>query len=75
MDECRGAQQGICPNCGNDDLSYDESELDSDSVSWDVSCESCDWIGCEYYDITYSTTYGEKPEEEVEKQEGAVYDR
>jgi len=47
-------KQGICPNCGSDDLEYHDTEFDEvdrELIIEPWNCLNCDVYGKELYDL------------------------
>lgn len=51
----QGQGQGICPNCGNIVLDYDETEWADESVGYHFICK-CRFSGIEWYNLVYDET-------------------
>lgn len=50
-------EQGICPICGSDSISYEAMEVEDDSVYYPAMCDKCHATWKEYYDLTFSGHY------------------
>lgn len=50
-------EQGICPICGSDNISYEAIEVEDDSVYYPTMCNKCHATWKEYYDLTFSGNY------------------
>jgi len=47
-------EQGVCPNCGNNDLEYGGSDFEGDGVCYYWSCEECESTGREWYSLEFT---------------------
>ena len=47
--------EGICPECGNNNLEYHNEEInfENDQVVHDWHCGKCDAFGSEVYDLVF----------------------
>lgn len=49
--------QWVCPCCWSEDLEYEDSEMESESMYYKWTCEKC-WVQWEeWYDLTFSWQY------------------
>jgi DNA-directed RNA polymerase subunit M/transcription elongation factor TFIIS len=51
---------GLCPKCGNDEITYLDGYVKDESYVYEVVCDSCETEFKEYYDINYSETIWEE---------------
>lgn len=49
-------EEGRCPECGSDEVSYTGSQIDGSSLGYDVVCDKCSTRFTEWYDLVYSET-------------------
>ena len=56
----RKTKIGICSCCGSDSVEYGQTELDSNSLGYHITCNDCLAKGIEWYDVIYSETIMEK---------------
>lgn len=49
-------EEGVCPNCGSHDVTYGDSQLDGNSLGYNVECDQCHTRFTEWYDLVYSET-------------------
>lgn len=49
----KGYEQGICPKCGADIISYDPVEWYDDSIGYPFTCSQCGASGQEYYNLVF----------------------
>lgn len=49
-------EEGVCPICGNSDPDYGGCEPDGEQMYYEISCDKCNFVGREYYDLSYSET-------------------
>jgi hypothetical protein len=47
-------EEGICPNCGNNDLEYGSSDSEGDAICYAWNCNECDSEGLEWYSLTFT---------------------
>jgi hypothetical protein len=47
-------EEGVCPNCGNNDLSYGSLEPSDDCIFYEWTCDECDAYGQEWYSTTFT---------------------
>jgi hypothetical protein len=47
-------QQGKCPKCGSEMLTYGETELQDNSLGYRCFCQDCDYCGIEWYDLVFT---------------------
>jgi len=45
---------GYCPKCGEENLEYGTTRMDSQSLGYDFYCTTCWSTGIEWYDVVYS---------------------
>lgn len=45
--------EGVCPKCGSD-LDYGSLILDGMDIYYEVECSNCDFVGKEWYDLSYA---------------------
>ena len=46
--------QGICPQCGSDNLQYAAIEPEGEGIYYPYTCQNCDFSGEEYYDLSFA---------------------
>ena len=49
-------EQGKCPKCGSDDVDYGDSNIDGETISYELTCNKCGCQAEEYYNLNYSET-------------------
>ena len=47
---------GKCPKCGSENLEWGNTELYSESLGYEFTCNDCGCEATEWYDLTYSET-------------------
>ncbi|MFW6173487.1 MAG: hypothetical protein ACOC5T_07075 [Elusimicrobiota bacterium] len=47
-------EEGKCPNCGNEKLTYERFEMDSGGGYYPYTCEECGFEGKECYDLEFA---------------------
>lgn len=52
--------QGICPNCGSDDLNYGNNALDGIYMGFEWECGECGTIGVEWYVLEFMEHFVEE---------------
>lgn len=51
-------EQGVCPACGSNDLSYEgHPYIEDDEVYYQWLCRKCKFIGLEYYTLRFDEHY------------------
>jgi hypothetical protein len=48
--------QGLCANCGSEDIDYQRSNLVDESIGYEYECNSCGHFGEEWYNLVYDVT-------------------
>lgn len=48
---------GKCPKCKSENLDWGDKDFESDSMSFDVWCNDCDWSGVEVYEMKFQGYY------------------
>ena len=47
-------EQGICPKCGSDGLTYGDTKKQDIAIGYMYECESCGFIGIEWYNLNFT---------------------
>lgn len=47
--------QGVCVNCGHEDLDYSESILEGNGIGFPWECSECGAKGTEWYDMEFNS--------------------
>ena len=47
-------EQGVCPVCGGNSLSYGDSELEGESIGYEWTCDDCGGEGTEWYSLLFA---------------------
>ena len=47
-------EQGICPKCGSDGLTYGNTEKFDNTLGYLYRCESCGFTGIEWYNLHFT---------------------
>jgi hypothetical protein len=53
MADIVGENIGTCPNCGSENLKYQEVIIDSEFLYYPFQCMDCKVFGQEYYNVDY----------------------
>ena len=56
-------ERGECPYCHNDDLEYDDYDVDGGTVKYGFTCNKCKKSSTEYYNLDYVETVGDDDED------------
>ena len=48
-------QEGICPMCGENDLSYGANEMIDAIIRYPYTCLNCDFNGAEDYSLVFAS--------------------
>ena len=46
-------EQGICPKCGSHNLEHGTAEHIDNGMNYPYTCESCNFDGSEWYELTF----------------------
>ena len=46
-------EQGICPECGSEDLKYDSADFEGNIIMYPWKCNTCEAVGDECYDMEF----------------------
>lgn len=46
--------RGCCPKCGSYNLTYEDTQLESDMLGYEFTCDERGAEGIEWYDLTYT---------------------
>lgn len=49
-------EQGVCPNCGNEDIEWGNRIDDGNSVGYEFHCPNCNKDFVEWYELNYINT-------------------
>ncbi len=47
-------EQGICPKCGSDGLTYGDTKKQDIAIGYLYKCESCGFTGIEWYNLHFT---------------------
>lgn len=50
-------EQGVCPICGSEEITYGAIEVEGNSIYYPAECDKCHATWQEYYDLTFSGHY------------------
>ena len=50
-------KQGNCPKCNNENLDYEASVPEGESIYYPFKCKTCGFVGKEYYSLSFMGFY------------------
>jgi hypothetical protein len=59
MEQGKFQKQGICSNCGSDNIDWHGSDFEGDSVYYMFTCNECSKDGKEWFRLEYFETVTE----------------